>query len=274
MPDPNANSRTRLTDRWWIRILAPSIVPLAILAGWEAYVQLRDVPEYILPAPSVIAQTLWTEQADLFRALGVTLKTMFVALGLAVVGGVGLAMLFSASRLLETSLFPPAVVLQVTPLIAVAPLLVVWLGDYPWAVLLLCALIVAFFPILSNTVTGLHSVDHNLRDLMRLYGATPWQRLTLLQAPSALPYFLSGLKVAANLALVGSIVAEFAVGASGSQTGLASTILESGFRLQVPRMFAALALVSATGVTVYFAIHLLSQWLLSPWHDSAVRRET
>lgn len=273
MSDPTSSTRSRLTDRWWVRVLAPSAVMLAFLGGWEAFVRRREVPEYVLPAPSVVAQTLWTERADLLRGLGVTLQTMFAALGLAIAGGVGMALLFSASRLLETSLFPPAVVLQVTPLIAVAPLLVVWLGDYPWAVLLLCALIVAFFPILSNTVTGLHSVDHNLRDLMRLYGATPWQSLTLLQAPSALPFFLSGLKVAANLALVGSIVAEFAVGASGSQTGLASTILESGFRLQIPRMFAALALVSATGVTVYFAIHLLSQWLLSPWHDSTAQRE-
>lgn len=270
---PASEARRRLTDRLWVRVLAPAMVGVLALVAWEVVVRWREVPEYVLPAPSVVAETLWTERVELFAALGVTLKTMVAALALAVVGGGGLAVLFSMSRLLETTLFPPAVVLQVTPLIAIAPLLVVWFGDYPWAVLLLCAFIVAFFPILSNTVAGLHSVDHNLRDLMSLYGASRWQRFWLLEAPATLPYFLTGLKVAANLALVGSIVAEFAVGAGGAQTGLASTILESSFRMQIPRMFAALALVSATGVSVYFLISLVSQWLLSPWHESAVRRD-
>lgn len=265
--------RRRFTDALWVRVAAPLLVAAVTIGAWEAWVQWREVPQYVLPAPSLVAQTLWADRVELFSALGVTLRTMVAALALAVVGGVGLAMLFSASRLLEVSLFPPAIVLQVTPLIAIAPLLVVWLGDSPWAVLLLCAWIVAFFPILSNTVTGLRSVDPNLRDLLRLYGATPWQRLRLLSAPSALPYFLAGLKVAANLALVGAIVAEFAAGAGGAETGLASMILSSSFRMETPKMFAALVLVSATGVTVYFLIHGLTHWLLTPWHDSATRRD-
>ncbi|TWT40848.1 ABC transporter permease [Botrimarina hoheduenensis] len=268
------NAPLPFVDRLAVRIAAPVIVAALALGGWEAYVRIAETPSYILPAPTKIVQTLWSDRAELSAAWIVTLKTMFSALGLAVAGGVVMAVLFSASRLLEISLFPPAVVLQVTPLIAIAPLLSVWLGDQPWLVLLLCAFIVAFFPILSNTVAGLQSVDHGHRDLMRLYGASPLQRLWMLQIPSMLPYFLTGLKVAANLALVGAIVAEFAVGAGGKQTGLASTILESGFRLEVPRMFAALALVSFTGVAVYFLIHALSTWLLSPWHDSAVRRDT
>jgi NitT/TauT family transport system permease protein len=257
----------------WVRVAAPVLVGLLALAAWEGAVRWWSVPEYLVPAPSVIAQTLVTERSELFGALGITIRTMLSALALAVLGGVGMALLFTLSRVLEVSLFPYAVILQVTPLIAIAPLINVWLGEYPWIVLLACAWIVAFFPILSNTAVGLHSADHNLRDLMRLYGATPWQRVRLLLAPAALPYFLAGLKVAANLSLVGAVVAEFAVGAAGAQTGLASVILESGYRLEAPRMFAALALVSATGVLTYFVVHLLSQWLLSPWHDSAVRRE-
>lgn len=266
-------STGRLGVGRWLRVLAPVAVAFAVLAGWEAIVRLRETPKYLLPAPSVIAETIVEDRAQLFSALGVTLQIMLTALVLAVVGGVLLAVVFSLSRALEISLFPPAVVLQVTPLIAIAPLLSIWLGDYPRVVVLLCAWIVAFFPILSNTLIGLRSVDHNLRDLMRLYGASPWQRLRLLQLPATLPYFLAGLKVAANLALVGAIVAEFVVGAGGEQTGLASTILESSYRLDTPKTFAAITLVSATGVTVYFLIHAASQWLLRPWHDSARRAE-
>ncbi|MGL4514772.1 MAG: ABC transporter permease [Lacipirellulaceae bacterium] len=269
----DASGEASFLERGWVRVVAPIAIGLLALVAWEAAVRWWGAPEYLLPAPSRIAQTLVAEWRELFGALAITVRTMLSALALAVVGGVGLALLFTLSRVLEVSLFPYAVVLQVTPLIAVAPLINVWLGDYPWLVLLACAWIVAFFPILSNTVVGLHSADHNLRDLMRLYGATPWQRVRLLLAPAALPYFLAGLKVAANLSLVGAVVAEFAVGTASGQTGLASVILECGYRLEAPTMFAALVLVSATGVVTYFLIHLLSQWLLSPWHDSAVRRE-
>jgi NitT/TauT family transport system permease protein len=183
-----------------------------------------------------------------------------------------LAVVFSLSRMIETSFFPYAVILQVTPLVAIAPLIMVWVENRT-LVLLICAWIVAFFPILSNTVLGLRSADENLNDLFQLYGATPWQRLRLLLAPAALPYFLAGLKISGNLALVGAVVAEFVVGASGVQSGLASTILESGYQLAVPRMFAALAMISLTGVAIYFGMHLLSWFLLRHWHESARARE-
>lgn len=265
--------RRRWTDQPWVRYGAPLVVGCVAVGAWETLVWAREVPPYVLPAPSVIASTLVDAWPDLWPAWLVTLKTMLLALAAAVAGGVLLAILFSVSRVAEVSLFPYAVVLQVTPLIAIAPLVNVWLDAWPWLVLLVCAWIVAFFPILSNTVVGLKSADPGLRELMDLCGATPWQRLRFLLAPSALPYFLAGLRVAVNLSLVGAVVAEFAVGAAGEQTGLASTILESGFRLDVPRMFAALLLVSATGVVAYFLVHTLSQWVLSPWHESVHKRE-
>lgn len=258
-----------LIERRSVRIAIPCIIGLVALATWEMVVRYRGIEPFILPSPSRIAQALVEDREMLFAALLITLKTMSLALLMAVVGGVALAVLFSLSRILEISLFPYAIILQVTPLIAIAPLINVWLYEQVWLVLLICAWIVAFFPVLSNTVVGLKSVDPNHRDLFRLYGATAWQRLRYLMLPTALPYFFAGLKIAGNLALVGAIVAEFAVGAAGEQTGLASTILESGFRLEIPRMFAALTLISATGIAVYFLMHALSQLVLGPWHASA-----
>lgn len=265
------SSQPTLIESPLFRMAVPVAIGVLALGTWEALVRLRGIEPYVLPSPSLIAQTLWADRESLFAALLITLKTMTLALVMAVVGGVALAVLFSLSRILEISLFPYAIILQVTPLIALAPLINVWLYEQVWLVLLLCAWIVAFFPILSNTVVGLKSVDPNHRDLFRLYGATAWQRLRYLMAPTALPYFFAGLKIAGNLSLVGAIVAEFAVGASGEQTGLASTILESGFRLEIPRMFAALTLISVVGITVYFLIHTLSQWVLGPWHSSATK---
>ena len=255
------------------RIATPLLIGTAALVAWEWLVWQREIPRYVLPAPSLIASTIWNDWSPLSTAWLVTLRTMISALLVAVLGGVLLAIVFSVSRVLEMSLFPYAIVLQVTPLIAIAPLINVWLGDRVWLVLLVCAWIVAFFPILSNTVIGLKSADQNLRDLMTLYHASSWQRLRHLSAPAALPYFLGGLKISANLSLVGAIVAEFAVGAGGAQAGLATTILESSFRGEIPRTFAALSLVSLTGIVTYFLIHGFSQWMLGSWHESALKGE-
>ena len=269
MPTSDRQADKSLLERKAVRVAIPLAIGFVFLGSWELVVRVRGIEPYILPSPSLIAQTLWQDRELLWSALLVTLKTTSLALLFAIVGGAGLAVLFSLSRILEISLFPYAIIMQVTPLIAIAPLINVWLYDQVWLVLLICAWIVAFFPILSNTVVGLKSVEANHRDLFRLYDATAWQRLRLLMVPTALPYFFAGLKIAGNLALVGAIVAEFAVGAAGEQTGLASTILESGFRLEIPRMFAALALISATGICIYFLMHALSQWMLGPWHSSA-----
>lgn len=249
------------------RISAPLLLAIAVIAAWELLVWFYEVPQYQLPAPSAILQTLFSDWAQLGTAWLVTLRTMLIALLAAILGGVLLAMLFVASPAVELSLFPYAVILQVTPLVAIAPLLMVWI-ESTWLVLLLCAWIVAFFPILASTTIGLKSADPGLRDLFDLYGASHWQRIRLLLVPSALPYFLSGLRIAVNLSLVGAVVAEFVTGASGAQSGLASVIFEGTFRLDTPKMFAALGLVSLTGIVSYFATNLLSNWLLAGWHES------
>lgn len=249
------------------RIVVPVIVAIAAVMAWEATVRAAGIPHYILPAPSLVLDTLWRNFDSLALSWLFTLKITFGALALSAVGGVTLAALFALSRWVELSLFPFAIVLQVTPIVAIAPLILIYV-DSTTAALLICAWIVAFFPVLSNTVIGLRSADPNLRDLFTLYRANRWQRLRLLLAPSALPHFLAGLKIAGGLSLIGAVVAEFTAGAAGRETGLASRILEASFRTEVPKMFAALLLVSLTGVAIFIAFNLLSRLLLGRWHES------
>jgi NitT/TauT family transport system permease protein len=234
-------------------------------------VHVGNIPPYVLPGPWLVFSTLVSDWAMLSAALVVTLITTLQGFLLAVVGGVGLAVLFNQSRVVEYSLYPYAVILQVTPVVAIAPLLLVYLPQ-PAAVLA-CAWIVAFFPVLANTTLGLNSVDHNLVDLFRLYGATRLQVLWQLKLPAALPYILGGLKIAGGLSLIGAVVAEIAAGSAGAGSGLAYRIVEAGYRLNIPRMFAALLLLSLAGVVIFFALSVLSHLLLRRWHESAIVRE-
>jgi len=252
------------------------VLPLAIMALaiwlWDRICVWNEIPQYILPRPGVVVQTLYADAGLLFGSLLVTLKITFLGLLLAVVGGVGLAVLFAQSKWVEMSFFPFAVVLQVTPIVAIFPLINIYV-DNQTAKLLLCAWIVAFFPILSNTTLGLNSVDRNLRDLFRLNGATRWQELWHLRLPAAMPYFLGGLKIAGGLSLIGAVVAEFVAGASGQSSGLASRIIEAGYRLNAPRLFAALILISLTGIVIFLVLSLVSHLILRRWHESALKQE-
>ena len=256
----------------WLRVLLPAVIVGGLFVVWELIVRLNDIPHYILPAPSLVLKTLVDNWASLAPALWFTVKLTLLALFAAIVGGVLLAMGFALSKWVEISLFPIAVILQVTPIVAIAPLILIYIPSTTGA-LLICAWIVAFFPILSNTVIGLKSADSNLRDLYALYGATPWQRFRFLLVPSALPYFLAGLKVAGGLSLIGAVVAEFTAGTAGKETGLASRILESSFRTEIPMMFAALLLVSLLGIIIFVTFAALSKMILGHWHESEMRRE-
>jgi len=243
------------------RHLLPALTLLALLLAWELLVRLAHIPHYTLPAPSLIAQTLWANFGSLAGSWWFTLKVTFSALALACAGGVLIAAVFALSPAVEAALFPVAVILQVTPLVAIAPLILIYI-ESTTAALLLCAWIVAFFPILSNTVLGLRAADANLRDLFRLYRATPWQRLRLLLTPTALPYFLGGLRISGGLSLIGAVTAEMVAGAAGRETGLASRILEASFRTETPKMFAALTLLVFTGMLIFWAFNALSHHLL------------
>ena len=260
---------TRARGQLFQQILPFVVFGLAILT-WELIVRINQIPHYILPAPTLVAKTLWDNLGSLMVSWWFTMKITFGALILAVVGGVALAMLFALNKWVELSLFPFAIVLQVTPIVAIAPLILIFI-DSTAAALLLCAWIVAFFPILSNTLIGLRSADHNLRDLFTLYRASPWQTLRHLLVPSAMPYFIAGLKVAGGLSLIGAVVAEFTAGAAGKETGLASRILEASFRTEIPKMFAALVLVSLTGIMIYLVFNLVSKLVLGSWHESEIK---
>jgi NitT/TauT family transport system permease protein len=255
----------------WPQVVLP-LSTLAIGIGiWELVVRIGQLPPYVLPAPTVVAATLVKDWSLLWNSLLVTLTTTFEGLALALIGGTGLAILFNQSRLIEYSFYPYAVILQVTPIVAIAPLLLIYLPQQ--AAVLACAWIVAFFPVLANTTLGLDSVDRNLVDLFELYGASRLSVLIRLKLPSALPYMLGGLKIAGGLSLIGAVVAEIAAGSAGAGSGLAFRIAEAGYRLDIPRMFAALILLSAAGVVIFFALSAVSYLLLRRWHESALARE-
>jgi len=266
---PHALSRER-RERL-LRIALPIVLLMLVLALWEIIVRIETIPPYVLPSPSLIFRTLIDDWTLLSQSLLVTLATTVEGFLLAAVGGVGLAVLFNQSRVLEYSLYPYAVILQVTPIVAVAPLLLIYLPQ-PLAVLA-CAWIVAFFPVLANTTLGLHSVDRNLVDLFTLYGASRRQVLWRLKLPSALPYILAGLRIAGGLSLIGAVVAEIAAGSAGAGSGLAYRIAESGYRLNIPRMFAALLLLSVAGVVIFYALSLINYLALRRWHESALEAE-
>ena len=243
-----------------------------MLALWEAVVRINHIPPVILPSPSLIGQTLVKDWSTLFGSLLVTLKITLEALVAATVGGALLALIFAAWRPIEYAFFPFAVILQVTPVVSIAPLLLIYLNAR--VAVLVCAFLVAFFPILANTTLGLSSVDHNLLDLFQMYKVSRIRQLLWLRIPSALPYFLAGLRIGGGLALIGAIVAEIAAGSAGQGSGLAFRIVESGYRLNIPRMFAALVLISLTGVAIFLLTSGISFVLLRRWHDSARGRES
>jgi NitT/TauT family transport system permease protein len=252
-----------------LKITAPLGVGVLFLIAWEAVVRINAIPPYILPGPMLVAETLWRDGPSLLGSLWVTVRITAAALIAAVVLGGAIAILFAQSRLLELSFFPYAVILQVTPIVSIAPLIIIWVND-TFLSLLICAWIVAFFPVVANTTLGLNSADRNLVALFRLYGASQWQILRFLRLPSALPYFLAGVRISGGLALIGAVVAEFVAGTGGAETGLASRILEAGYRLEIPRLFAALLLLSLTGILIFAALSWLSNVLLARWHESAL----
>ncbi len=263
---------TTPTSEKVLRVVVPFTMLLLAILGWHALVTINQVPRYILPSPADVAGSLWNDWGTLAPALLVTVRITFTALILALIGGGALAILLVQSKWIELALFPFAVILLVTPIVAVAPLLLIYAPDTQTA-LLICSFLVAFFPILSNMVAGLKSVDHNLLNLFDLYGASRWQALVYLKIPAALPFFMAGLRIGGGLALIAAVVAEFAAGSAGEGSGLAFRLLESQYRLNIPRLFAALILLTGTGVAIFGLTSLVSWLSLRRWHESAMRRE-
>jgi NitT/TauT family transport system permease protein len=261
-----------VTNETLRKLLWPAGVAVLLLLLWQGWVVAFDVPVFLVPSPLRVAQTLVEDAGLLFGALWVTLKITLLAFVCAAVVGVLIAFAFVQSRRLETALFPYAVLLQVTPIVAIAPLIIIWVKD-PTASLVICATLVALFPIIANTTQGLRSVNPGLLSYFQLQRATRWQTLVRLRVPSALPYFFVGLRISSGLALIGAVVAEFVAGTGGTGTGLAYQILQAGYQLNIPRMFAALVLIAAAGVALFALMAGLSKWVLGRWHESEVRLE-
>jgi NitT/TauT family transport system permease protein len=261
-----------MKGRDWTGVAAPVAVGLAFLVLWHVLVVVNDIPAYIVPSPLLVAKTLLLDWSALSGSLLATLQVTVAALLLAVIFGSLLSVLFVQSRVLESALLPYAVILQVTPLVAIAPLIIIWVSD-PYTALVICATVASIFPVIANTTVGLRSVDPGLIDLFRLHGASRMQTLLRLRVPSAAPYFFAGLRVATALALIGAVVAEFVAGTGGTKSGLAYQILMAGLQLNIPRLFAALFLITAAGIVLFLLVTALSRLALRRWHESELPQE-
>jgi len=262
-PQQRRQARTERARQWFL----PLLVTTVLLGMWQAWTVIQQVPTYLVPSPWAIAQTLVDDWALLIGSLWVTVKITVLSFIAATVIGALIAFAFVQSRWIEAAFFPYAVLLQVTPIVAIAPLIIIWVKD-PTLSLVVCATLVALFPIISNTTVGLRSVNPGLAAYFQLQRATRWQTLVRLRIPSALPYFFAGLRISGGLALIGAVVAEFVAGTGGTGTGLAYQILQAGYQLNIPRLFAALVLISVTGVAVFALLSALSRWALGGWHES------
>jgi NitT/TauT family transport system permease protein len=256
----------------FLRVASPLIVGAVIVILWEVTCRLAHIPVFLFPKPSEIVSKLISDWPALFGALWVTLRIALQAFAAAVVLGTLVAFLFVQNRFIEISFFPYAVLLQVTPVVAVAPLIIILVKNTQIA-LTVCATLVALFPIISNTTLGLRSVDPGLASLFRMNKASRAQTLLRLRIPSALPFFFGGLRISSGLALIGAVVAEFVAGTGGRSSGLAYEILQAGFALDIPRMFAALFLIAVAGVALFAAMAALSKLALGGWHESEIGRE-
>lgn len=262
-----------MTQERIVAYTLPALVAVAVVAFWQWAVVAFEVSPFVLPAPTAIVDAAIENWSSLMESAWITIRITVAAFVLALILGVGFAVIFAQSRTIERALFPYAVTLQVTPIVAIAPLILIWVGlDNAERAVLILATIVAFFPILANTTLGLRSADRQLHELFDLYRASRLQRLMRLQFPAALPYLLAGMKIAGGLALIGTVVAEFAAG-SGTSTGLAWRIIEAGNRLEVAKVFAALVLLSAIGIAIYALLSLLERQALKNWHESARPKE-
>jgi NitT/TauT family transport system permease protein len=251
----------------------PIGVGVLLVVLWQVLVTVYEVPKYLVPSPAEIARTLVADWELLSSSLLITLKITFLAFFFAVVLGTLIAFVFVQSRIIELSFFPYAVLLQVTPIVAIAPLIIIWVKN-PTAALVVCATIVALFPIISNTTLGLRSVNPGLLNLFRMNKASRFQELVRLRIPTAAPYFFGGLRISSGLALIGAVVAEFVAGTGGTSAGLAYQILQAGFSLNIPRLFAALILITVTGVLLFLVMVVMSRAALGSWHESELVPET
>jgi NitT/TauT family transport system permease protein len=251
--------------------LPPFVAFLVITALWEGAVRALSVAAYLLPPPSAIAAAAARDLPTLLAGAATTAYAALLGFGLSALLGVLAAIILASSRVLERALHPYTIFLQTVPIVAIAPLLVLWFGPGLRAVTV-SAFIVSVFPVIANTLAGLRGVEPALRDLFRLYGARRGATLIKLELPSALPNIVTGLKVAAGLAVIGAIVGEFVAGFSEGAAGLGILVLSAYRQLKTDLLFAAVVFAAGLGLVLFGLVSLAGHLLLSRWHASAAER--
>ncbi|WP_353737811.1 ABC transporter permease [Kyrpidia sp.] len=252
------------------------ISPIAVFFGfvliWQFGLQILNVPVFLIPKPTDIFQAAVENLGNLTQSALQTVTESLVGFVMSFVGGVLGAVLMASSKILERSLYPYAIILQTIPIVAIAPIIVIWFGAGLNAIVII-AFIIGFFPMISNTLIGLNSVDHNMLNLFRLYNASKWQTMWKLRLPAALPYMMAGLKISCTLSVVGAIVGEYIAGIGGGSGGLGYAITVAATRLQTAYLFACGLAASLLGIVLFLVIQLISKWILSSWHESEMSVE-
>jgi NitT/TauT family transport system permease protein len=259
-----------MSDRktsFFAQVLPPVIVLIIVAALLEIYVRWRHVPIYLLPAPSAVLASLHNDASELYPALGWTAAAALIGFAGSVLLGILIATALSASRLVRRAIYPYTLFFQTVPIVAIAPLLVFWLEAGLTSVTV-CALIVSIFPVIANTLVGLRSTEPALVDLFRLYGANPLSQFFKLRLPAALPAIFTGLRIAAGLSVIGTVVAEFLVGQLGDRAGLGIRIVSSIKYGHTDRVFAAVLLASLLGLAMFAAVNVAAHLMLRRWHAS------
>jgi NitT/TauT family transport system permease protein len=254
------------------RVLAARLVPplcaaLALLALWELWVHWADPPRYMFCAPSEVWRGAMARAGELGMATWNTTIAVAWGFALSAVVGVAAAVILSSNRLVERAFYPFTVILQTVPLVAIAPMLVIWL-DAGLRAVAVCAFIVSLFPVITNTLAGIRSIPSPQVELFWLYGARPWARLFKLQLPGAIPSIMAGLRIAAGLSVIGAVVGEFVAGELGAERGLGIVVVEAAKRGEPPMLFSAVALASLLGIAMVGAVNAAAYLLMVRWHVS------
>lgn len=252
------------------KILPPIAVFIIFVGGWEVIVRLLDIAPYLLPKPSDIVQAAQQNYTNLTHSVWTTIVEAFIGFVVSAILGIGFAIVLALSKLVEKSVYPYAIILQTIPIVAIAPIIVIWFGAGMNAIVII-AFLISFFPILSNTLIGLNSTDQNMKNLFYLYNATKLQTILRLRIPAALPYIVAGLKISCSMAVIGAIVGEYVAGIGGGDGGLGYAITIASTRLQTAYLFACGLSASVLGIVFFLLVNLLSKWLLSSWHESEMK---
>ena len=255
-----------MNDAWykWLRYFAPAIVFALLAVVWHFTVLWLKVPSIVLPGPIAVLNALWQERWILLKASGVTLQAAATGLLCSALFGSMIAVVFSQSSLLRIALYPYVIFLQTVPIVAIAPLLIIWSGNN-FRTIVLVATIISIFPVIANVTSGLLSINENLRELFRMQSATRWQMLTKLRIPAAIPQLILGLRISSGLAVIGAIVAEFFVGNSGEYDGLGTIMTARQANFKTAELIAALIACTCLGILLFACVNLLSATLLRRW---------